>query len=163
MVKKQHACRRPSSKQPVIYGQFLAAARNAASRLLEPAPTPRALLLPQAPGSRSQTPLIPSISTTYPSAPIPYINHFSSQKERVVIKILSTVPREPGARQTRPARAQAFVTFTSDNQKLPPILIKTCIIGYKLFHCCAEINLGAQLRYKGGAPARTVAITGTAL
>ncbi|CAH2050143.1 unnamed protein product, partial [Iphiclides podalirius] len=79
--------------------------RNAASRLLDP-PAPRQ---PPSPLRPVTDPVTPSISTTYPNAPIPCINHFPFRKSPA-IKILS---RRPGSTSGAP---DSFVTAQLSNR-----------------------------------------------
>lgn len=61
--------------------------------------------------------VIPSISTTYPSAPIPYINHFSPKKTNCNKDPIGR-PRELGHRT-----CTHFRNFRIDKQISQPILI----------------------------------------
>lgn len=80
-----------------------------------------------APGHRPR--VIPSISTTYPSTRSLILIIFFTQKASY-----NKDPIEPGS-------GRRFRNCTVDTQTSQPILIKSCVIDYKLVHCAAKINL----------------------
>lgn len=122
--------------------------RNAASRLFA---APRAPQIPPSPGHRPH--VIPSISTTYPSAPIPYINHFFLSKTSV-IKILSSQPLQLGARHVARARFRNFTIDKLTNKYRNWYLLKHVLLTVNWF--IVPPKLISELSYVTKAARRRV-------